>query len=106
MRTHSYITTRLTQAKELGEAIVVNGKSAFTSSPVLKNEHLFPNLNTNVLTCCLHSLFAPAQRSLLVSPLAAPTPSPPLTAFRTSPSVAPVRRKKPPRLACSSRVGT
>lgn len=27
-RTHSYITTRLTQAKELGEAIVVNGKSA------------------------------------------------------------------------------
>lgn len=55
---HSYITTRLTQAKELGEAIVVNGKSAFTSSPVLKSGHLFPNLNTNVLTCCLHSLFA------------------------------------------------
>lgn len=32
--TRSYITTRLTQAKELGEAIVVNGKSASLPSPL------------------------------------------------------------------------
>jgi hypothetical protein len=41
------ITTRLTQAKELGEAIVVNGKSAFPPSPFLGSEHLF-NVSSSV----------------------------------------------------------